>query len=298
MNRDQYLSQPEVNGFMDWLVRLTDTPNSFIHSYYIRKKKINWSSNSIYDAHEKYNWKFKCPMPNGGLRQGSSYIENQEVLDNFSLHLRRSLEEGDNDRLKEVMKGILKWGGVLGNKNKGNYSRIEKMKCPVDYLHAARNLVNMERFDLRQIDDIIANGIYINAGFTKIYSVLIDNFIIYDSRVGAALGLLVRKYLEAERLQNLPPSLDFSWAPGREQSPMQIGLDRRNPSINHFQFRKFSSNIRIHWLDNIRGSWLVSTVANRTRFADDCGNSNTASRRMEAALFMIGYDVRGNALSN
>ena len=35
-----------------------------------------------------------------------------------------------------------------------------------------------------------------NSGFTKIYSLYIDDFIIYDSRVGAALGFLVRCYCE------------------------------------------------------------------------------------------------------
>ncbi len=37
-------------------------------------------------------------------------------------------------------------------------------------------------------------SIIMNSGFTKIYSLLIDIYIIYDGRVGAALGLLARQY--------------------------------------------------------------------------------------------------------
>ena len=36
-----------------------------------------------------------------------------------------------------------------------------------------------------------------NAGFVKIYSLLCDDCVIYDGRVGAALGLLTRQFCEA-----------------------------------------------------------------------------------------------------
>ena len=39
-----------------------------------------------------------------------------------------------------------------------------------------------------------------NAGFEKIYSVLLDGCVIYDGRVGAALGLLARQFCEASEL--------------------------------------------------------------------------------------------------
>ena len=48
-----------------------------------------------------------------------------------------------------------------------------------------------------------------NAGFVKIYSVLLDSCVIYDGRVGAALGLLVRQFprpaIDMLALRVVPP---------------------------------------------------------------------------------------------
>lgn len=40
-------------------------------------------------------------------------------------------------------------------------------------------------------------GLRFNAGMTKVYSLLADSLIIYDSRVAAALGWIVVKYCQA-----------------------------------------------------------------------------------------------------
>ena len=45
-----------------------------------------------------------------------------------------------------------------------------------------------------------------NAGMTKVYSLMCDNFIIYDSRVAAALGWLVMKYCRDRKLTALEPT--------------------------------------------------------------------------------------------
>lgn len=297
MNREQYLAQPEVNRFAEWLVSLIDTPNGFLHSYNILRNNGTWECNSIYNAYEQYDWRFKCQMPTGVIHQGRSYMDNQIVLTQLRTHINDAFISRDNDSLREGMKSILKWGGVLGSERRGNFRRILEIESPIEYLQTVGNLIAIETIDLDQTDVLVANDILINAGFTKIYSILIDNFIIYDSRVGAALGLLARKFLEAENEHTIPPTLSFSWAPGRGAPSAIAAENRRNPSLGHFQFKSFSTDKWIHWLDNIRASWLVESVANGSRFAENC-ELDSPSRRMEAALFMIGYDVRYNNQAN
>jgi len=58
-------------------------------------------------------------------------------------------------------------------------------------------------------------GVRMNAGFTKIHALMLDDFVIYDSRVGAALGLLVRNFLTEKDIAYLPEVLHFAYGKAR-----------------------------------------------------------------------------------
>jgi hypothetical protein len=123
---------------------------------------------------------------------------------------------------------------------------------------------------------------------TKIYSLLVDDFIIYDSRVGAALGLLVVRYCQAQNLSTIPPLLRFPWAPANETNT--VAPKNRNPSIGNLcigQIRRAEEHVR--W--NLRASWLLRELVGKSQQFSEQGNS---LRALEAALFMIGYDL-GNS---
>ena len=68
--------------------------------------------------------------------------------------------------------------------------------------------------------DIKDEIIIMNSGFTKIYSLYINDFIIYDSRVGAALCYLVKLYCIEQKQGGVPSSLKFAYG------------DARNPEVN------------------------------------------------------------------
>ncbi|MHB2080818.1 hypothetical protein [Pseudomonas asiatica] len=55
-----------------------------------------------------------------------------------------------------------------------------------------------------------------NAGMTKVYALICEDFLIYDSRVAAALGWLVVKYCEAHGIAKVPDALCFPWAAAKE----------------------------------------------------------------------------------
>ena len=126
------------------------------------------------------------------------------------------------------------------------------------------------------------------AGLTKVYACLTDEFVIYDSRVGAALGLLARTFATETELDD--PDLDpirFPWGSGNTSSKT---ANRRNPSALPYSFPKYK-NERMHAEWNLRASWLLSQVATDLDLAVAPGVPPL--RQLEAGLFMIGYSVRG-----
>lgn len=54
-----------------------------------------------------------------------------------------------------------------------------------------------------------------NAGITKVYSLVLEDFIIYDSRVAATLGWLVATFCRAGA-REVPDALRFPWMPAKE----------------------------------------------------------------------------------
>lgn len=99
---------------------------------------------------------------------------------------------------------MLDWGGV----KKSNYQKIIDMKnerCNY-FIKVKENLERDESLEwYRNVD------LYMSSGFTKINSLIVRDFVIYDSRGGAALYYLVRKFCQESGLDMIPEELKFSW---------------------------------------------------------------------------------------
>ena len=129
-----------------------------------------------------------------------------------------------------------------------------------------------------------------NAGWTKYYALASNNHVIYDGRVGAALGFLVRRYLESlpqeSRPGKTPPELAFPWAAG------QGNKNLRNPSSSEFSFSplRHTGQGSADWATaNVKANWIL-LEASKLAGTDWC-DFEQGLRRLEAALFMIGYDL-------
>jgi hypothetical protein len=128
----------------------------------------------------------------------------------------------------------------------------------------------------------------INSGTTKIFSLAskTQNLIIYDGRVGAALGHLVVLAMKKLGLNEVSPSLLFAWGDkkGGEKS------DVRNPSTIQVRFPRLhgkgsrKSNNILHAKNMNMASRVLSDAA--TAIGHD-----VTVRELEAALFMWGYAV-------
>jgi hypothetical protein len=123
-----------------------------------------------------------------------------------------------------------------------------------------------------------------NSGFTKIYALQLNGFIIFDSRVAAGLALLVLIY--AHQTGCIPPiAQDLCVMAGRAGQRTAAGFKMRANEADHLR-----ANLAANWLIEqvfskqaaLRGQWKAHT------------SGSDEYRALEAALFMLGYDIGGH----
>lgn len=283
MNKSEYLSVKYVDEFIKWMIPRISGEVPFSHSYISNKGKKPWTCNSIYNAYMNYRWPFSCTLPDEGVVRGSSFEESERVLVSIELGMKRAIENEDPERLLEYSKAMLEWGGVT----RSNYEKLDAMGSSiVDYYKSAVSLLDPETVDSEGDFD----GVFMNSGFTKLYSLVINNFVIYDSRVGASLGLLARRYLEDTDHDSIPEVLNFSYGNSRPTKSDVGNINKRNPSSKRHRFTQLANNRKKHLKNNIYANWLLRETAERSMF---CELQNPI-RSLESALFMIGYEVNGN----
>jgi len=293
ISREDYLNIPDVNNFISWLEKRLDTPREFEHHYYLVKAKQQWHCTCLYEAYEKYWWPYNMTCPIQGTKvSGSGILDSFNYIKVLAELLRTSVLENDVNLVRKSALAMLSWGGVLN----GNRERIVDMGEDVcNYFRRVKESMSLSETRLGNHD-----GIFINSGFTKLYFLLVDDFIMYDGRVGAALGLLGRLYSEEIGLEKIPRTIEFSFGKGKESRGKQLTGNRRNPSKGNYKLPEFSGDRNRHINDNIKASWLLKTLADKTtsRFAllPQGPLLNERLTAIQSALFMIGYDVRSDRI--
>jgi hypothetical protein len=279
MTKQQYLNTPIIQEFIEWVGPKLGL--GFTHSYVIHQRNTSWiqynggnniwNCTSIYDAFLKYHW------------EGSNFAATSILLNGYELSLRTALANNNNANIDLACQNILRWGGQRVFTK--NYEWIQNLPNLSNYFNANITVLNPIIFN----DDKIlvrANGVdRFNAGFTKIYSLCIDNFIIYDSRVGLALCNLISQFLIANGITNIPNELHFKIPPGSSAI--------RHPRlINGFAFGKTNGSISQYQICNLRSSWLFEKILqdNPNSLFNTLPNAQRI-RALEAALFMIGYSI-------
>ena len=95
--------------------------------------------------------------------------------------------------------------------------------------------------DLSHADTSRLDGVrYMNAGWTKVYALMLDGFPIYDGRVGAAMGYLVQRYCVSACFCQVPTRLRFRWGAAR-------GRHNRNPSTRSLWFPRLTATNPRTW---------------------------------------------------
>ena len=250
------------------------------------KRKINGNSRpsvenvikSIKEARELYLWPYSVKseqLTSKTLEKGTSFEESMEVLSISKDLIISNSKLKDEESIKRGTRIVFQWGGVYksGNRVKANdktYSLAKDYEEVISYWNFIREGKEFNVDDKFQFES--------NAGFTKVYSLILEDFIIYDSRVSVALAYLIEKILGNDIPDYLKLFIPPSYGNGEAK-------DRRivNPI-----FKPTNSNKKRQFYSNVISNLLLKSVLDNIRLKQ----KDITLRDIEAALFMIGYDIR------
>ncbi len=285
MKKNTYLKNMDVVQFIEWLSANLDN-GTLAHSY-VNRRSGSWRCASLYDAYLQYHWPHAA-LPRLSLSGGVSFTHNAHTLGVLQRQLQHALTPQLNDPAACVAAiDVMTWGGVRAGNVRWLHSNQAEL---ANLLSKTRDALNANDTDHSDLND---SGLRFNAGMTKVYSLLSDSLIIYDSRVAAALGWTVTKYCQDKGMSQVPAELSFAWAPAKT-APGHPDPKRRNPSVGTLKFPSLAAGAR-HAGWNLKASWLLSAVLASPAAKDSKFTQNNLPqkqlRAIEAALFMIGYDL-------
>jgi len=290
MKRQAYLAVTHVAGFIDWLATELESDVLFHHQYVDRRRSEIWQCEGLFDAFEGYRWNHPGNQ-RLGYPAGNTPLSNAVALAALQQDLRVSLDH-DGRSLQATLE-VMAWGGVTARNGDWLKANQQGLAATLRSVKAALDAGDDDASVLR------AKSLRFNSGMTKVYSLICDDFLIYDSRVAAALGWLVVKYCKGKQLERVPAELCFPWAAAKEGQNSEVPKVR-NPGEGGLHFKRLRAGHH-HALWNLRASWLLSAVlahpaASSSRF-NQVEGPVTPLRALEAACFMIGYDLGGEECS-
>jgi len=274
-----YVESSEVASFVSFLESIVNgKEGSFVHEYQSSKPKKLFRFSSFKEAFFNYEW------------MNTNYESNAKQLAMLNNQLVGAMHSEDELQCLVAALKILEWGEVYRGSVGWLAAKAEK-GILVKSIKEARDILSSDNHDNIYRFVKGKEALRSDSGMTKIYALAGGKSIIYDDRVGAALALLVKLYLQKEGIFHVPESLQF----------MCKSKDRsgRNPSEGTLKFPGKDTGMN-HALSNLRANRIIEAIATDTNnFGnwEDQSSLATESDRMraiESALFMIGYAVHGD----
>jgi len=240
--------------------------------------KSNWSCANLREASERYSWG-SDPTP---------LIEQMQT----------ALASKNSDLVLTACKAIFDWGGVARERKNGGTEDASRRwvneQVKKSSLHSEiERAVQLLKDHDDKLDAFDRHTLMMNSAMTKVYWAADPDkgLVIYDGRVGAALGLLAREFLKSMGCTTVPDELKFRWGGSRDN--LVEGLpNKRNPSEGMLKFPSLftSSKKDFHHAQMMRAaSFLLQNVARKL--------GNVTVHELEKALFMVGYSVSGSSNS-
>lgn len=285
----EFLEDAHVASFSDWLAEVIC---GAVTIDYVAAPTTQFSTLSA--AKRAYRWPPSTkviPLPTGPitLPRWSGLNDNQVVLHRLSTGLLGALtaRPRSDAALAAWMKAIFVWGGVYTKRGNAGWLTVMHGQLGT-YMDRTLNVLRsaLAEQGLDQLDDLRSN-----AGTTKVHSLVLPDFIIYDSRVAAALAWLVAKWICVTNGNEIPPLLRF----GCMRANSGERKKRRTPDEHIFPyFSPVAGNLssqRKHALWNLRANWLLHRSL--TKATQECGTRSDfqSLRDVEAALFVMGADL-------
>lgn len=292
MQREQFLQQPDVSSFIDWLV--STLPTQTFHIYMRRSRFVpgglDVRATGLEDVLQHYTWQTSWNNAAGAVVASGSWEDTRQALGQLRAWLKRSVAQRDEDQTLEACLAILRWGGVRGSIV--FLKRLHAEKRLVRYFSALSPLMSLtsdtplDALDMATVERF-------DAGLTKIHALLDDSGSpIYDSRVGAAMAMLYALY----RQQCVRPvakkrALAFpSGAARGRQIRNPKGIGDAYAGAPQFFSNSVSSADWAQWQRKL--GWIIRATLERCDWFATEPDMPARCHAFEAALFMLGYDLR------
>ena len=290
--KQQYLAWPEVVKFTTFLSEVIKGKTHLNHHINIRDRRVpagmkkgRLQIDSLQQAFENYWW------------DRERFDVNAKKLEKVQKIVRDAIDmESAIDGTRHALgalHAVLEWGaGGTGQKlYTSNMAWARNAGDSITRrLAIGRQIMSDDDPNVTPFDD--DDGPRMNAGVTKYYSLACDGVLIYDGRVGAALGYLVREFCISHGLVLVPEPLSFRW--GAQNSSLPHAALNRDPSLGNFNFHRLPPSGKSKWATwNIHANWVIQAAREQAN-ADWCGGPG-GLRRIEAALFVIGYELPESA---
>src|SRR3984893_9511235 len=191
--------------------------------------------------------------------------------------LQSAIQRDSNNDVCAILRAIMHWGGVDNkHRQKRTFDWIERNADEISAkLSNAVDLIKDERASLDSFDGV---NLIMNSTMTKIVS-LADpeqKLVIYDGRVGGALGLFVARFTEEPEIHQHDVADQLLFAVDREAN--------RTPETERIHFPALFGKAR----DRCHASMVRWASQLIWQVAKEC---QASPREIEAALFMWGYNV-------
>ena len=288
MNKQAFLADPDVKNFLAWLarelprlkVRLDIKRSRFVPS------GLQVEVTGLESVLAHYTWK------SHGMASGD-WVEASAHLAALAHALCDAVQRDSDPDALEACREILRWGGNRGW-HRGAYPFLSARAAAgvlCQYLKETSATFAVETADA---DALVPPIETLNSMLAKVHALYAeDGLPIYDARVAAAIASLVEMWRVATGKSGdpLPAPLTF---PASTASRTVRGLfpHANAPGVMAYGAPETTGQ----WASaKVRLGWVMESILGRLPelFAECCPAPSLADRMhaIEAALFMVGYDV-------
>ncbi|AOJ39909.1 hypothetical protein WJ23_18135 [Burkholderia lata] len=297
MNRHDFVAQRPVADFVTWLAE--HLPTLPVQLRFARSKFVpgglDLHVNGIENVLANYCWNSAWIDPSTGRRMEShDWRTTRASLRQLGILMRAAVASGDDGRAGAIAREILRWGGVFGAIPFIESKVRNRTFCA--YLQSLERLFALD--GSQTTHDLHARNVHrFDAGLTKVHALLdTTGSPIYDSRVGAALAMLYELFRhDAGQSGVHHDSLAFPSGQARGDQIRDPG-DLGFAAAPQFYTHQVPAECWARW--QVRAGWIIRAVLERTTLfagephGDDVSPIAARCHAFEAALFMIGYDIR------
>lgn len=287
MQRKNFLAQAEVAGFIEWLAsnlpllqfNLNFRPSKFV----LGGLQVN--VNGFEQVLQHYRWSSSWRDNNGAIVISSTWLETKESLGKLRAWLIEAIDNNDETQTLAACLQILKWGGVRGAIP--FLHRLANNMELIAYLRSVEQLLvlDSDQTDLRALSS--SSILRFDSGLTKIHSLLDKTGSpIYDSRVGAAMGMLYSLYRQQNNHGRPMSQFPSGAARGNQiRNPGDMPNGLLSPQFSRITYKEWA-----RW--QVRLGWIIRELLERTDWFANQGALPARCHAFEACLFVIGYDLR------